>query len=53
MSIRHRAPAEGTLLRDKQAIVLSTEKYSHNLKTETYFFWRGCVGLQAWEIASQ
>ena len=52
MSIRHRAPEERTLLREKQAIVLSTEKYSHNLKTESYFIRWGCVGLQAWETAA-
>lgn len=28
----------GTLLRDKQAIVLSTEKYSHNLKMRAIFY---------------
>ena len=34
-------------------IKLSTEKYSHNLKVESYFIWWECLGLQAQETASQ
>jgi len=29
------------------------EKYSHNLKIESYLIWWECLGLRAWETASQ
>ena len=30
-----------------------TKKYSHNLKVESYFIWRECLGLRVRETASQ
>ena len=31
---------------------MSTKKYSHNLKVESYFIWWECLGLRAQEMAS-
>ena len=33
--------------------MLLTKIYSHNLKAESYFIWWECLGLRAWETASQ
>ena len=37
----------------KDSWMVSTKKYSHNLKVESYFIWWECLGPWAWETASQ
>ena len=38
---------------DSRSVKLSTKKYSHKLKGESYFTWWECLQLQALETASQ
>ena len=41
------------LLTKLSNIQLSTKKYSHSLKVESYTIWWECLGLRAQEKASQ
>ena len=44
---------EGTQCIQLCVCVMLSKKYSHNLKVGSYFIWWECLGLWAWETASQ